>query len=95
LGYEVVLSDDALAFLCALDPKSKAICKKNLAKLSQPYPGRGIGDKERLIVDGEELYRLHIGRTHTAFYVIEEKHKQTRVIELLPIKDAHQKYGFR
>jgi mRNA-degrading endonuclease RelE of RelBE toxin-antitoxin system len=45
MTYKVSLSDDAVDFLFSLDGKSKAICKKNLQKLSFPYPGRGIGDK--------------------------------------------------
>lgn len=94
MPYAVVVSDDTRAFLRALDPKSRSICKKNLAKLSEPYPGRGIGDKERLVVDGEEIFRLHIGRTFTAFYIIDERAKLVRILELLPIKDAHKKYGF-
>ena len=92
MPYEVLLSDDAFEVLQSLDKKSKNICKKNLEKLSQPYPGRG--DKERLVVAGEEVYRLHIGRTYTAFYIIDEKAKVIRVIELLSIEAAHKKYGY-
>jgi mRNA-degrading endonuclease RelE of RelBE toxin-antitoxin system len=43
MNYKIFLSDDALGFLRSLDIKSKNICKKNLEKLSSPYPGRGIG----------------------------------------------------
>ncbi|MFH1916419.1 MAG: type II toxin-antitoxin system RelE/ParE family toxin [Nanoarchaeota archaeon] len=92
--YEVLLSDEAIDFLRSLDIKSKNICKKNLQKLSLPYPGRGIGDKERLVVAGEEVYRLHIGRSYTTFYIIDEKSKSVRVLEILPIDAAHKKYGF-
>lgn len=94
MSYGVVLSDDAVYFLRLLDNKSKSICKKNIQKLSSPYPGRGIGDKEKLIVAGEELYRLHIGRTYTAFYIINDKKKIVRVLEILSIESAHKKYGF-
>ena len=85
----VVVADDVAEFLWAMDEKSRRVCKRNLAKLSRPYPGRGIG--ERIVVDGQELYRLHIGRTYTAFYVIGKD--VVRVIELLPIDAAHKKYG--
>lgn len=95
MSYELLLSDGAFDFLQVLDAKSKGICKKNLEKLSQPYPRRGAGDKERLIVAGEEVYRLHIGRTYTAFYIIDEKGKKVRILEILPIKAAHKKYGFK
>ncbi|NOZ81404.1 MAG: type II toxin-antitoxin system RelE/ParE family toxin [DPANN group archaeon] len=94
MSYEITLSDEVVDFLQSLDKKSIIICKKNLQKLSQPYPGRGIGDKERLVVVGEEVYRLHIGRSYTAFYIIDEKVKTVRVLEMLSIKAAHKKYGF-
>ncbi|MBU0979375.1 MAG: type II toxin-antitoxin system RelE/ParE family toxin [Nanoarchaeota archaeon] len=94
MSYEVFLSDEGIDFLRSLDNKSKNICKRNLQKLSNPYPGRGIGDKERLHVAGEEVYRLHIGRSYTALYIIDEKHKIVRVLEILPIDAAHKKYGF-
>jgi hypothetical protein len=53
------------------------------------------GDKERLVVAGEDVYRLHIGRRYTAFYVIDDEQKLVRVIELVSIGEAHKKYGFR
>jgi len=40
------------------------------------------------------MYRLHIGRTHTAFYVILEDEKEVRVVDLLDIDQAHKRYGF-
>jgi mRNA-degrading endonuclease RelE of RelBE toxin-antitoxin system len=92
--YEVVLSDESRNFLFSLDKKSRNICKKNLKKLFSPYPGRGIGDKEKLVVAGEEVYRLHIGRTYTAFYIVDEIYKIVRVLEILSIEMAHKKYGF-
>jgi len=94
MTYGVVISDDAIDFLRSLDSKSKSIFKKNLRKLENPYPGRGIGDKEKLVVAGEEMYRLHIGRSYTAFYVVDEKKKVVRVLEVLSIETAHKKYGF-
>ena len=94
MSYEVILSDEATDFLLSLNSKSKSICKKNLDKLTQPYPGRGSGDKEKIIVSGEVMYRLHIGRSYTAFYIIDEKRKLIRVIEINSIESAHKKYGF-
>jgi mRNA-degrading endonuclease RelE of RelBE toxin-antitoxin system len=95
MRYTITVADMVFAFLQVLDPKSRSICKKNLEKLSQPYPGRGSGDKGRIVVAGEEVFRLHIGRTFTAFSIIDERNHQVRVIELLPIAAAHKKYGFR
>lgn len=93
--YELQVSKEVHEYLQSLDNKSQRICKDNLKKLREnPYPGRGKGDKEKLIVEGEEAYRIHIGRTYTAFYKILENPNTVRVVELLPIDKAHKKYGF-
>lgn len=93
--YKILLSKEAYLFLNYLDEKSRRICKKNLSKLEEnPYPGKGLGDKEKIIVKGQEAYRLHIGRTYTAFYIIDEKQKIIRIIEILSIEQAHKKYGY-
>ena len=97
MSYNVLLSEGAEDYYRALDDKSQRIVKNNLRKLAdEPYPkpGAGSGDREQLVVDGEELYRLHIGRTHTAFYDILEDEKEVRIIEILDIDEAHDRYGF-
>ena len=93
--YGVELSKEAEEFLYFFDDKSRRICIKNLIKLEyNPYPVKGSGDKERIVVKGEEVYRLHIGRTYTAFYIINEKQKIVKIIEILSIDKAHKKYGY-
>ncbi len=95
MNYEVLLAPDVHAFLDALDDKSRRIVTENLRKLGDdPYPGSGSGDKEKLPVQGEERYRLHIGRTWTAFYLILPDDGEVRVAEILPIDDAHKRYGY-
>ena len=47
------------------------------------------------MIEGKERYRLHIGRTYTAFYIINEDEKLVRVVEILSIDVAHKKYGFK
>lgn len=95
MSYKILLSEDAETYYRSLDEKSRRIVKENLQKLSDdPYPGGGRGDEERLVVDGEEIYRLHIGRTHTAFYDILEDESEVRVVEILDINDAHKRYGW-
>jgi mRNA-degrading endonuclease RelE of RelBE toxin-antitoxin system len=97
MSYSILLSADAREYFTQLDEKSQRILRDNLKKLeSDPYPrpGSGSGDREKLVVDGEEIYRLHIGRTHTALYDILEAKEQVRVIEILPIDEAHDRYGF-
>jgi len=97
MSYEVLLAAEAREYIAALDEKSTRIVKDNLRKLADdpyPRPESASGDREQLVVDGEELYRLHIGRTHTAFYDIIEAKAEVRVIEILHIDEAHKRYGF-
>jgi mRNA-degrading endonuclease RelE of RelBE toxin-antitoxin system len=97
MSYEVLLGDDTREYVAALDDKSTRIVKENLRKLADepsPKPGSGSGDREKLVVDGEEMYRLHIGRTHTAFYVVLEDESEVRVVDVTDIDDAHKRYGF-
>ena len=94
MSYAVFIDKDALDFVDALPDKSGRIVKENLKKLGEnPYPGRGKGDKEKLAHRGESLYRLHIGRTFTAFYRIYEDEKVVRVLKVMTIESAHKKYG--
>lgn len=95
MSYKVLVEPKVKEFLQFQGDKTRRICKNNLKKLEDnPYPGQGIGDKEKIPVEGEEVYRLHISRTFTAFYYIIEERKQVRVVEILPIDEAHKKYGY-
>lgn len=96
MSYNVLLADDAREYVSALEQKSTRIVKENLRKLAEepdPRPGAGSGDREKLTVDGEEIYRLHIGRTHTAFYDVLEEQEEVRVVEIVDIDEAHKRYG--
>ncbi|MFT4920864.1 MAG: mRNA-degrading endonuclease RelE of RelBE toxin-antitoxin system [Haloarculaceae archaeon] len=94
--YDVLLGDDAREFLEVADDKTERITKENLGYLTEtPYPGRGRGDKEKLPIDGRrDRYRMHISRSYTAIYTVLEEEKEVRVLEILPIDDAHKRYGF-
>jgi mRNA-degrading endonuclease RelE of RelBE toxin-antitoxin system len=95
MTYNVFVTYEIKEFFRYLDSKTSRIIKQNLKKLEQnPYPGKGTGDKERLPIQGKQRYRMHIGRTWTVFYSIIEKKKQVRISEIIPIDDAHKKYGF-
>ena len=97
MSYNVLLSEAAEDYYKSLDEKSRRIVRGNLEELEdEPYPrpGAGSGDREQLVVDGEEIYRLHIGRTHTALYDIDEDRGRVLVVELLDIDEAHKRYGF-
>jgi mRNA-degrading endonuclease RelE of RelBE toxin-antitoxin system len=92
--YDVLLSDDADEFLTVADEKSARICREKLGYLAEnPYPGRG--DKEKLPIDGNrDRFRIHISRTYTAIYTVLEDRSEVRVLEILPIDEAHKRYGF-
>ena len=94
--YAVLLGDQPREFLDAADEKTERICRENLGYLAgNPYPGRGRGDKEKLPIDGRrDRYRLHISRTYTAIYTVLEDEKEVRVLEIVPIDEAHKRYGF-
>lgn len=72
------------------------MCTEKLEYLAEnPYPGRGRGDKEKLPIDGRrDRFRLHISRTYTAIYTVVEEDDEVRVLEILPIDEAHKRYGF-
>lgn len=93
--YDVLLSPDVVEFLDAADEKTERIVRDHLGYLAaDPYPGRGRGDKERLPIDGETRYRLHVGRTWTAFYDVYEDDGEVGVLEIGSIDEAHKRYGY-
>lgn len=92
-GYDVLVAQEVRAFLDDLDEKSERIVRENLEKLTEPHPGRGLGDKEQITWRGREVHRLHVGRTWTAFYDIHEEERQVKVLKVMPIDQAHDEYG--
>lgn len=76
------------------DEKSRRIVRARLITLAEnPYPG-DQGDKEKFsLKNGFILYRLHIGRTWTAFYRIYEQEKIVKILDVMTIEQAHKKYG--
>jgi mRNA-degrading endonuclease RelE of RelBE toxin-antitoxin system len=95
MSYNVLIAADAREYVSVLDEKSTRIVKENLRKLADdpyPRPESGSGDREKVVVDGEEIYRLHIGRTHTAFYDVLEAENEVRVVEIMDIDEAHKRY---
>ncbi|MFA4850533.1 MAG: hypothetical protein WC626_12470 [Methanoregula sp.] len=78
-----------------LPDKSRRIIRTALKRLEEdPFPG-SQGDKEKLVLRGGiVIYRLHISRSYTAFYEIDKEAKLVIVQEILPIEQAHKKYGY-
>ena len=97
MGYQVLLGEQPREFLAEADEKTDRIVRDHLQSLAEepyPRPGAGRGDREQLPVDGEELYRMHISRTYTALYTVDDDESAVRVREILPIDDAHKRYGY-
>ncbi|WP_123538092.1 type II toxin-antitoxin system RelE family toxin [Halosimplex salinum] len=94
--YKVLLGDEAREFLEVADEKTTRVCREKLGYLAEnPYPGRGRGDKEKLPIDANrDRFRLHISRTYTAIYTVLEDDAEVRVLEIIPIDEAHKRYGF-
>ena len=92
MKYEVGLDIDAAAFINTQNEKTRRIIQSHLKSLEDdPFPGKG-GDKELLNTrPGVKIYRLHIGRSFTAIYVIEEH--PVLVTEVMIIGQAHKKYN--
>lgn len=92
MKYEVGLDIDAAAFINTQNEKTRRIIHTHLKSLeADPFPGKG-GDKELLNTrPGVKIYRLHIGRTFTAIYVIEGD--SVLVTEVMTIEQAHKKYN--
>ena len=78
-----------------LPDKTRRIIRTALKRLeNDPSPG-SQGDKEKLVLrGGTVIYRLHISRSYTVFYEIDEDEKLVIVQEILPIEQAHKKYGY-
>jgi len=95
MTYEVRIDVDATEFLNSQDDKTQSIIKDNLGKLKEePYPSPEAqsGDREKVTVNGEEIYRMHISRSYTAFYVINEDEERVIITDIVDIDAAHKMY---
>ncbi|MFB6191289.1 MAG: type II toxin-antitoxin system RelE/ParE family toxin [Candidatus Nanohaloarchaea archaeon] len=95
MTYEIRIDTEAARYLEGLDSKSRRIIKDNLRKLEKdpyPRPQNDIGDVEKVKVKGEKLFRMHISRSYTAFYVVNEGENQVIVTEIVDIDTAHKMY---
>lgn len=95
MTYEVRIDVDAANFLNSQDEKTQSIIKDNLGELKEePYPSPEAksGDREKVTVNGEEVYRMHISRSYTAFYVINKQKDQVIITDIVDIDTAHKMY---
>jgi mRNA interferase RelE/StbE len=95
LTFELILWHELSDEINSLPEKTRRIIKTALKRLlDDPFPGTH-GDKEKLVLRGGVIiYRLHISRSYTVFYEIDKEKKRVIVQEILPIEQAHKKYGY-
>lgn len=97
MSYEVILSPESQKYLEKVDQKSERIIKDNLDSLKEePYPRpnrKAKGDVEKVSMNGNEIYRMHISRSHTAFYWINEDEKVVDITNIVDIDKAHKMYN--
>jgi len=96
MKYDVILSPESQEYLEKVDEKSERIIKDNLKSLKEephPRPNRKVkGDVEKVTMNGQEIYRMHISRSHTAFYWIKEDEKLVDITNIVDIDKAHKMY---
>ncbi len=94
MTFSVILWHELSDEINRLPEKTRRIIKTALKRLEEdPFPG-SQGDKEKLVLKGGvTIHRLHISRSYTVFYDIHKEEKLVIVQEILPIDQAHKKYG--
>lgn len=93
MTFVVLFRQSAADFLLSLPEKSQRIIKEKLSILkTDPFPGK-TGDKKQLKTDEMNVYRLHIGRSFTALYLIHADENKVEITHLMTIEQAHKRYG--
>jgi mRNA interferase RelE/StbE len=93
VAYQLVIKKKALEFVNSLPSKSQRVVIEKCKTLADdPFPGRG--DKEIILREGhEDIYRLHISRSYTAFYRVHKDEKRVSILDIITIEQAHKIYG--
>lgn len=94
MTFTLLIEQDQVDRINGFEEKSRRIIKAKLSILrDDPFPGKH-GDKEKFCLrGGYVLYRLHIGRSWTAFYRIYEKEELVKILDVMTIEQAHKKFG--
>ena len=91
VAYRLVIRKKALEFVNLLPSKSQRIVIEKCKTLADD-PFTGHGDKEIIHRKGhDDIYRLHISRSYTAFYKIYEN--MVKILDITTIEQAHKIYG--
>ena len=92
--FTIVIERRAREFVKRLPPKTRRIIVEKILELKEdPFPG---GNKEKLeYPHPPAVYRLHIGRSFTVFYVIEHEESIVKIERIMTIEKAHKEYSRR
>ncbi|MDK2990703.1 MAG: mRNA interferase RelE/StbE [Methanoculleus sp.] len=92
--FTVLIERKARELLKRLPPKTRRIVVEKIQELAEdPFPG---GNKEKLeYPHPPAVYRLHISRSFTVFYVIEHQESIVKIEKIVTIERAHKEYSRR
>lgn len=92
--FTVLIERKAQEFLKRLPKKTRRIVVEKIQELADdPFPG---GNKEKLeYPHPPAVYRLHISRSFTVFYIIEHQESIVKIEKIVTIERAHKEYSRR
>ena len=92
--FTVLIERKAQEFLKRLPKNTRRIVVEKIQELAEdPFPG---GNKEKLeYPHPPAVYRLHISRSFTVFYIIEHQESIVKIEKIVPIERAHKEYSRR
>jgi len=92
--FAILIERRAREFLKGLPPKTRRIVVEKIQELAEnPFPG---GDREKLeYPHPPAVYRLHISRSFTVFYIIEPEENVVKIEKIMTIEKAHKEYSRR
>ncbi|MDD1723817.1 MAG: type II toxin-antitoxin system RelE/ParE family toxin [Methanospirillum sp.] len=90
----ILIEKKAREYLQKLPIKTRRIIVGKIQELSvNPYPG---SNKEKLeCYNSPVVYRLHISRSYTVFYLIDEEKEVVKIEKIETIEKAHKTYSRR
>ena len=92
--FAILIEKRAREFHKKLPQKARRIVVEKIQGLAEdPFPG---GNKEKLVYPHPPaVYRLHIGRSFTVFYIIEHEENVVKIVKIMTIERAHKDYSRR
>jgi len=92
--FTILIERRAREFVKRLPPKTRRIIVEKILELKEdPFPG---GNKEKLDYPRPPaVYRLHVGRSFTVFYIIEHEESIVKIEKIVTIEKAHKEYSRR